>query len=74
MLTLHGPHQVAQNSTTYRFLPSRMLAGLPLTHSLMVKALAASPNFAAVTEFKLKPAITAPRRKVLSFIKSITFI
>src|SRR6266516_7367595 len=43
ILTRQGPHQVAQNSTTYRFPFSRLRTGVPFTNSFTVIAGAGSP-------------------------------
>src|SRR5215471_1628052 len=54
MLARQGPHQVAQNSTTTTFFPlvASRLTGSPLTHSLICRSAAFSPNSAAVSEEK----------------------
>src|SRR6266516_3365670 len=48
MLARHGPHHVAQNSTTKIFLPlsAARSTGLPLTHSAICSAAAGSPSSA----------------------------
>ena len=45
MLCLQGPHQVAQNSTTYTCPGSNFVTGSPLSHLATGKAGAASPTF-----------------------------
>ena len=42
---LQGPHQVAQNSTTYTFPFSRVSTGVPLTHFATAMGGASDPTF-----------------------------
>src|SRR5690349_14607686 len=61
MLTLHGPHHVAQNSTTVTCLPFRSdnLTGAPLIHSAGVSGGAGSPSLAVAAAGARFPASMA---------------
>src|SRR6478672_2716479 len=45
MAALHGPHQVAQNSTTYVLPGSKFLTGVPFSHFADSIDGAVSPHF-----------------------------
>src|SRR5690349_1341571 len=53
MLATHGPHHVAQNSTTYVFPFSKLATGAPFTHFSIESAGAFAP---ATSEAFLAPA------------------
>ena len=48
MLTRQGPHQVAQNSTTYTLSAAKAVTGSPLNHCPMASDGAGSPTFSVM--------------------------
>src|SRR4051794_22142669 len=51
IMAMHGPHQVAQNSTTYTLPGSNALTASPWSHSVAFSAGARSPTLKVISGF-----------------------